>query len=67
MREVTDAVCATFGICNPNLYHLWIPTGIQLIIEKYGGKPVSGGRLVALVMKSVIQWDPTIVDTLGTW
>lgn len=39
VREVTDAVCATFGICNPNLYHLWIPTGIQLIIEKYGGKP----------------------------
>ena len=41
VREVIDSVCFTFGICNPSEYHLWIPTGIQYIMEKYGGKPVS--------------------------
>ena len=34
-------MCGTFNICNPNEFHLWIPAGIQSIIEKYGGRPVS--------------------------
>lgn len=28
------------GISNPDNYHLWIPKGLEMIIEKHGGKPV---------------------------
>lgn len=42
VQEVVDSLCATFDIPNPSGSYLWIPTGIQSIIEKYGGKPVSG-------------------------
>lgn len=39
VQEVVDSLCATFNIPNPSGCYLWIPTGIQTIIEKYGGKP----------------------------
>ncbi len=39
--EVVKDICGTFSISDPSDYYLWIPTGIQSIIEKYGGKPVS--------------------------
>ena len=41
VRDIIDSMCGTFNICNPNEFHLWIPAGIQSIIEKYGGRPVS--------------------------
>ena len=41
LRDIIDSMCGTFNICNPNEFHLWIPAGIQSIIEKYGGRPVS--------------------------
>ena len=34
-------MCATFNIRENSEYYFWIPTGIQSVIEKYGGKPVS--------------------------
>ena len=40
VQEIVDTLCATFDIPNPSSCYLWIPTGIQNIIEKYGGKPV---------------------------
>ncbi|XP_064397866.1 uncharacterized protein LOC135344565 [Halichondria panicea] len=43
--EVVKDICGTFSISDPSDYYLWIPTGIQSIIEKYGGKPrILAGR-----------------------
>ena len=52
MREIIDSMCGTFNICNPNEFHLWIPAGIQSIIEKYGGRPVS--LLLFIAVLSVV-------------
>ena len=43
--EVVKDICGTFSISDPSDYYLWIPTGIQSIIEKYGGKPVSLSKM----------------------
>ena len=50
VRDIIDSMCGTFNICNPNEFHLWIPAGIQSIIEKYGGRPVSLLLFIVIVV-----------------
>ena len=41
VSQVIQSICGMYGIGDHDLYYLRIPTGIQQIVAKYGGRPVS--------------------------
>ena len=55
VRDIIDSMCGTFNICNPNEFHLWIPAGIQSIIEKYGGRPVSLLLFIVIILLCCLE------------
>lgn len=56
VKEVLSSLCKTFDMPDTGACYLWIPTGIQRIIEKYNGRPVSGSLESDTVIGSFLNF-----------